>query len=386
MRIQKGPPTIMNTKKGFTLIELLVVIAIIAVLAAILFPVFARAREKARQTTCQSNQRQLAASVAMWTQDHEEMLPGTATVWSDINVDPGVLVCPTKGKSTANGYIYSSVNAGKAMGDLVDPTSEALTSDGNANAKFNTNVAVKSDDFDLRHSGKAVMSYIDGHVAATTTIPWQLQAYLWLQADKGVTANSGNVTKWVDQTINRNDANTTSALFPYYDTSGAYPVIRFSRNTLWGGSYYDADYVTFPRCTTIRTVVWVLKRRIDAGTTHYYDQCLLGDTSLYDFAGPSYTNHWLFDSTFASPNVFNGKIRVNGVVANDKAPMPDNMSVITLRTLANCTATSFANDRGYNTGCHIFSGDLAELMIFTVALNDADISQVESYCRNKYHL
>ena len=50
-------------QKGFTLIELLVVIAIIAILAAILFPVFARAREKARQSTCASNQRQISAAM-----------------------------------------------------------------------------------------------------------------------------------------------------------------------------------------------------------------------------------------------------------------------------------------------------------------------------------
>ena len=58
-------------KKGFTLIELLVVIAIIAILAAILFPVFARAREKARQTTCANNQRQIAAAIHMYAQDHD---------------------------------------------------------------------------------------------------------------------------------------------------------------------------------------------------------------------------------------------------------------------------------------------------------------------------
>ncbi len=62
-------------RSGFTLIELLVVIAIIAILAAILFPVFAQAREKARQTSCMSNMKQLGQAVAMFTQDHEELLP-----------------------------------------------------------------------------------------------------------------------------------------------------------------------------------------------------------------------------------------------------------------------------------------------------------------------
>jgi prepilin-type N-terminal cleavage/methylation domain-containing protein/prepilin-type processing-associated H-X9-DG protein len=62
-------------KKGFTLIELLVVIAIIAILAAILFPVFARARAKARQTTCLSNIKNLALAHHMYTADYDETFP-----------------------------------------------------------------------------------------------------------------------------------------------------------------------------------------------------------------------------------------------------------------------------------------------------------------------
>jgi prepilin-type N-terminal cleavage/methylation domain-containing protein/prepilin-type processing-associated H-X9-DG protein len=65
-------------QNAFTLIEFLVVIAIIAILAAILFPVFAQAREKARQTTCLSNLKQLGTGLYMYTQDYDEMLPASS--------------------------------------------------------------------------------------------------------------------------------------------------------------------------------------------------------------------------------------------------------------------------------------------------------------------
>ena len=82
-------------RRGFTLIELLVVIAIIAILAAILFPVFARAREKARQTSCLSNIKQIVLAGLMYAQDYDECMPNghlgpdplndpRALIWFDI--------------------------------------------------------------------------------------------------------------------------------------------------------------------------------------------------------------------------------------------------------------------------------------------------------------
>jgi prepilin-type N-terminal cleavage/methylation domain-containing protein/prepilin-type processing-associated H-X9-DG protein len=67
-------------KRGFTLIELLVVIAIIAILAAILFPVFAKAREKARQTACLNNQKQISRAMLLYLQDNDELYPGYTLV------------------------------------------------------------------------------------------------------------------------------------------------------------------------------------------------------------------------------------------------------------------------------------------------------------------
>lgn len=62
-------------KRGFTLIELLVVVAIIAILAAVLFPVFSRAREKAKQATCQSNLKQIGLAIQMYCSDYDGCLP-----------------------------------------------------------------------------------------------------------------------------------------------------------------------------------------------------------------------------------------------------------------------------------------------------------------------
>ena len=105
-------------RRGFTLIELLVVIAIIAILAAILFPVFAQAREKARQTTCISNLKQIGSSVMMYAQDYDEEFPmGTYNGPRNWEVNPdGMADCfgwwagfdPRDGGAPFHGCAYSA--------------------------------------------------------------------------------------------------------------------------------------------------------------------------------------------------------------------------------------------------------------------------------------
>jgi len=102
-------------KKGFTLIELLVVIAIIAILAAILFPVFAKVREKARQTSCLSNEKQLGLAFVQYAQDYDETFPvdmnnGYCNGWAG-EIYPyvkstGVFKCPDDPTQPSEAGVY----------------------------------------------------------------------------------------------------------------------------------------------------------------------------------------------------------------------------------------------------------------------------------------
>ena len=205
-------------RRGFTLIELLIVIAIIAILAAILFPVFARARENARRASCQSNVKQIALGLRQYTQDYDERFPGWYTDrngsggytssdpigptsdqgWTEI-INPYVksrqiLQCPSEPTppcpETSNGYGYSDyfLNAnvgGRRVGIANEqPTaggiSEAqlgsssltiLCGDGGAYASenqmsnFNGATSDASDPgLYRRHLGGNNFAFCDGHV------------------------------------------------------------------------------------------------------------------------------------------------------------------------------------------------------------------------------
>lgn len=125
----------MFRRSGFTLIELLVVIAIIAILAAILFPVFAQAREQARKTTCLSNLKQVGSATAMYCQDYDELLPmahAESGAWTQ-SIDPyvkqigagdwsrakaGMYHCPTDGRGNNLSYAVNAVIAGCWRGSV----------------------------------------------------------------------------------------------------------------------------------------------------------------------------------------------------------------------------------------------------------------------------
>jgi prepilin-type N-terminal cleavage/methylation domain-containing protein/prepilin-type processing-associated H-X9-DG protein len=177
-------------KRGFTLIELLVVIAIIAILAAILFPVFAKAREKARQNTCINNQRQLAVAVQMFAQDHDQTLPAGDTWGNDIaqlTGTPKLYDCPSvthQGSLTMPDYFYNAGKNSHLGGATLDgfdkPADVLLTADAKTSTTssvyfipdamldpvglgtFSGSIGTM---LDLsRHNGGSVVSFLDGHV------------------------------------------------------------------------------------------------------------------------------------------------------------------------------------------------------------------------------
>ncbi len=191
-------------RKGFTLIELLVVIAIIAILAAILFPVFARAREKARQSNCLSNLKQLGLAALMYAQDYDELLPyedydtdasgdegAGDTTWRSVVLpyckNQQIFFCPSKKMTSSvfDGGADYGENAGYAInvchwtsGSPTPPFGQALArvedtascilfleSDGTHEIGCETNDRgwQPSASYGKRHNDGANYAFVDGH-------------------------------------------------------------------------------------------------------------------------------------------------------------------------------------------------------------------------------
>ena len=161
-----------HVQKGFTLIELLVVIAIIAILAAILFPVFAQARDKARSAACLSNTKQLSLGVIMYSQDYDEHLP-LAKNWYDAAYpyykNKG-FVCPERPRKQGIGYAMDERLSGRSMDKIGAPHDKRPLLYESSNLAPNAHDSGTS--FAGRHKGTGWVGFVDGHVkGGFTTLP-----------------------------------------------------------------------------------------------------------------------------------------------------------------------------------------------------------------------
>ncbi len=222
-----------SRRNGFTLIELLVVIAIIAILAAILFPVFARARENARRASCSSNLKQIALGVFQYTQDYDEKFPcysggpGNAG-WAEevqpylkslqIYQCPSDSVAPTSDPATS-GYtdygfnlqlgwnVTTGSSGAKSLAILTSPsltvmnfdytsgTATSWSSGCASSANANTCDAAGKADFPgtvaQRHLDGQNFSFADGHVKWFKGANATTSAAVWNDITPGSTSGSG---------------------------------------------------------------------------------------------------------------------------------------------------------------------------------------------------
>jgi len=188
-----------SCRRGWTLVELLVVIAIIAVLAAIIFPVYARAREKGRQTSCLSNLRQLASAGLMYADDYDgyytrgQYAPWTSVhIWLDA-IEPylknkQITVCPTAGNAAQYSYGYNIAfwGAGDALDGMHGVNDAYPVHESNVQEPAETlwmvdfrtywgcGLEYGIEEPDKRHNGGADAAFVDGHVKWRRDTPQRL--------------------------------------------------------------------------------------------------------------------------------------------------------------------------------------------------------------------
>jgi prepilin-type N-terminal cleavage/methylation domain-containing protein/prepilin-type processing-associated H-X9-DG protein len=238
---------------GFTLIELLVVIAIIAILAAILFPVFAQAREKARSSSCLSNQKQIGLAHSMYAQDYDETyapaqgtlidpVTGILTRWED-SVKPyikggnvgGILTCPSAG---SRGFAYS-MNAylsGKSAAQAGNAAETILTAD----AAQGPNQANKIVTEKLPQSGPFFSYTFTGGEK------------LWIPAGVNFKTIKGDPNATIDPTLKEEDSNATVGFFRHRHNEGVNASFadghtKYARKGAVKLYMMNADFQSLPR-------------------------------------------------------------------------------------------------------------------------------------------
>jgi len=200
-------------RRGFTLIELLVVIAIIAILAAILFPVFAKAREKARQSSCLNNCKQLGLAIIQYGQDYDGRYPlaiytdstGTRRFWID-GIMPylknmQILDCPSHNGMPSNCTTCSNSTAFARFGDLGYGFNHYYTNSGfvGLGGRLMTEVFRPAEVF-------MVMDFRCYYTATTQIVDWTLQERRMHNDGINITFADGHAKWRANNSIVKNSA------------------------------------------------------------------------------------------------------------------------------------------------------------------------------------
>ncbi len=372
-------------KYGFTLIELLVVISIIAILASILFPVFARAREKSRQTTCTSNLRQVCASMLIYAQDHEETIPSTNDVWNTVNSDPKILICPTK-SSMPNGYVFFKPIAGTSIGKYANPSETWTFADAAAAAV--SNLATLPSDIEDRHSGKCTASFLDGHISTTRA---NLLNYLPPNPPDGYEArwaldgNGDDETSKLTGTAN----GVKFARYLYGSAAGVFDGNTANISLTPGVAVGNMPGFTvsawiFPTSvnTKDRTILYI--RKGDNSGTRFTLRLVNGTGLMRCFTCPTDDDAKMFDSSTVAPIPIytwtqvaatidfptkTMKLYVNGNLSNTYIYG----AADTFTGFVNTTPANMYIGAGDNAGTNAFKGQIDEAILYKRALTPAEV-------------